>query len=976
LASVGAGVALRFALGSVLGTSVPYVTLYPAVVCAATMGGLGPGLLATALSLGTVFFLVPPLHPAGLTGDVVRAALFGVFSVAFSAFSEALRRAHAQSERDRELLHITLSSIGDAVISTDAGGKITFLNSVAEELTGWNRAEAAGKAIAEVFVVRNEMTGLAAEIPVDKVIREGIVVSLANHTVLRNKDGRDIPIEDSAAPIRGGDQQLLGAVLVFRDVTARRESEAALKKSEERLKLALEAGRIGVWDWDVVPDRVAWSERVYEIYGVEPGGFGGRAADFSALVHRDDRERVNAAVRASLETDVPFEVEFRAVHPRKGVIWIANSGVVHRNQKGEPVRMLGSVTDISEQKESEAKLRQQWQTFDTALSNTPDFNYVFDLEGRFTYVNRARLIRFQRTYEDVIGKNFHDLGYPTELAARFLREIRWVVDTQQTYRGESPMTWPSGETREYEYIFVPVISPDGVVEAVVGTTHDITELKIVQERLRASEERLTLALEAGGGIGTWDWDVVNDRAYVNRRFAELYSIDPEVAPSGVPVAEFLKAIHPEDLERVQQQLQTALNTGGAFDGEYRVVQTDGPVRWVYGRGSCRLNETGQPVRFSGVLFEISERKRAEQALKESEVRLRAIYDGMYEYMGVLSLEGKVLDCNPASLRFANNTLQDVVGQPFWETPWFIATPGMPERVRQAVAAVASGESVRTEMTLIRPSGEARIFDFSMNPLRNERGEVVMMVPEGRDITDQKRAEEELKRSNNELTRVNRELEEFAFVASHDLQEPLRMVNIYTQLILSDRGPNQADAAQYARYVRDGVERMEGLIHDLLTFSRAVHSDQSPAGTADLSAALEEATSVLKNRIDESGCIVQSGSLPLVRGDASQMAHVFQNLLSNAMKYSKQGIPPAIHVSAARDGNFWTVSIRDNGIGFEQRYAERIFGLFKRLHKGEYPGTGLGLAICKRIIERSGGRIWAEGRPGDGATFYFSLSGAE
>jgi light-regulated signal transduction histidine kinase (bacteriophytochrome) len=199
-----------------------------------------------------------------------------------------------------------------------------------------------------------------------------------------------------------------------------------------------------------------------------------------------------------------------------------------------------------------------------------------------------------------------------------------------------------------------------------------------------------------------------------------------------------------------------------------------------------------------------------------------------------------------------------------------------------------------------------------------------------------------------------------------------MVNIYTQLILEDIGQQGADIDLYAGFVREGVRRMEGLIQDLLTFSRAVHSEMVTVGAADLSDALGEALSVLKNRIEESGCVITADRLPTVRADVAQMAHVFQNLLSNALKYCKSGDVPAIHISARRDGNFWVVAIEDHGIGFEPRYAERIFGLFKRLYKEEYPGTGLGLAICKRIVERYGGRIWAEGQPGEGATFYFSL----
>jgi PAS domain S-box-containing protein len=382
-----------------------------------------------------------------------------------------------------------------------------------------------------------------------------------------------------------------------------------------------------------------------------------------------------------------------------------------------------------------------------------------------------------------------------------------------------------------------------------------------------------------------------------------------------------------------------------------------------------------PTREGGLSIyfrDVTAHKQAEARLRESEDRLRAIYDGTYEYIGLLAPDGTLLEANRASLEFAGNARDEVVGLPFWDMPWFTATAGAPEMIRQNLARAAQGEFVRFEATVRRPSGETPTFDISFHPIRNEQGEVVLIVPEGRDITERKRAEEQLLRSNEQLTRANRELEEFAYVASHDLQEPLRIVNIYTQLILQNLSGDKAKLTQFAGFVQQGVSRMDALIHDLLTFSRAVHAEELAVGTADLAASLREALSVLKNRIEECGCTITAEPLPMVRGDASHMAHVFQNLLSNALKYCKKDTPPEIRISAQRDGSHWTISVRDNGIGFEAQYAERIFGLFKRLHKEEYPGTGLGLAICKRIVERYGGRIWAEGSPGAGATFYFSL----
>jgi light-regulated signal transduction histidine kinase (bacteriophytochrome) len=248
------------------------------------------------------------------------------------------------------------------------------------------------------------------------------------------------------------------------------------------------------------------------------------------------------------------------------------------------------------------------------------------------------------------------------------------------------------------------------------------------------------------------------------------------------------------------------------------------------------------------------------------------------------------------------------------------------------------------------------------------GKVVSWVGTCTDIHEQKKDQEALRKAN-------RELEEFAYVASHDLQEPLRMVNIYTQLILRHVETEDPLMSQFAGYVSKGVIRMESLLRDLLSFSRSVHTEDAPLGAADLPAALTEALSVLKNRIEETSAFVKSESLPTTRGETTQIAQVFQNLISNSLKYRGQAAP-VVEISSERQGDRWVISVRDNGIGFEPQYAERIFGLFKRLHKEEYPGTGLGLAICKRIVERYGGRMWAESAPGEGSVFHFALPSVE
>ena len=359
-------------------------------------------------------------------------------------------------------------------------------------------------------------------------------------------------------------------------------------------------------------------------------------------------------------------------------------------------------------------------------------------------------------------------------------------------------------------------------------------------------------------------------------------------------------------------------------------------------------------------WESLERMRVEAALRQSEAQLRALVTASSDVLYRMSpdwTEMHQLD----GRSFLSETESS-------STTWlqkYIQPDDQPHVLAAIREAVRTKGIFELEHRVLRVDGTPGWTLSRAVPLLDTQGEITEWFGAASDVTERKRAEEELRLSH-------RELEEFAYIASHDLQEPLRMVNIYTQLILKYVKDQDTALDEYAEFVRQGVTRMQVLIRDLLTYSRTVHREPLPVGTADLSVSLGEAVSVLQNRIEESGATITASPLPAVRGDTKQMAQVFQNLLSNALKYRQPDIAPNIEILAERDGAQWIISVRDNGIGFDPQYAERIFGLFKRLHTDEYPGTGLGLAICQRVIERYGGRLWAEGRPGQGATFFFAL----
>jgi signal transduction histidine kinase len=226
----------------------------------------------------------------------------------------------------------------------------------------------------------------------------------------------------------------------------------------------------------------------------------------------------------------------------------------------------------------------------------------------------------------------------------------------------------------------------------------------------------------------------------------------------------------------------------------------------------------------------------------------------------------------------------------------------------------------------------------------------------------------------ELMQVNAELEQFAYAASHDLQEPLRMVKLYSQLLARRcAGALDETGIEFISIIEKGVDRMHDLIEDLLAYSRITHDDSRNLKPVELDAIVQRTLDGLRPALQENEATVTVGALPKVLGDGERMFHVFQNLVSNSLKY-RNSHPPRIDISASREGGEWVVSVKDNGIGFEQQYAEDVFGLFKRLHGSKYPGTGIGLAIARRVIEQHGGRIWAQSVPNEGTSFFFTVKG--
>ncbi len=492
--------------------------------------------------------------------------------------------------------------------------------------------------------------------------------------------------------------------------------------------------------------------------------------------------------------------------------------------------------------------------------------------------------------------------------------------------------------------------------------------------------------------------------------------------------------------------------------------------------------------------ELADQQQAAADLQKSEQKFRAVFDHMFQLIGILTPSGELIEANRTALDAIGMNLSDVVGQPFWETPWWTHSPQLQRQLKDATRRAAAGELVRFEAEHILVDGSSIFVDFSMKPVLDERGQVVALIPEGRDISDRKRVETQLreqeaflksiydrteqaifvvnvglagelryagfnpvseryagvthaqiqdktpaeafgadlggilrqnyerclqagtsityeervdfvshiiwtlttlvplrdaqgriyriigtatdisdrKRQEEDLARSNAELQQFAYVASHDLQEPLRMVTSYLEL-LERRYKGQLDpkADQFINYAVDGAVRMQTLINALLTYSRVGSTTQSYEAV-DLAEVLQDVLTNLQVTIAQNDAIVTHDPLPQVNGNCIQLIQLLQNLISNGIKFRREDAP-RIHIGVKRLADKWLFSIRDNGIGIEAQYTDRIFIIFQRLHsRAEHPGTGIGLSICKKIVERHGGKLWVESQPEKGSTFHFTL----
>ena len=612
---------------------------------------------------------------------------------------------------------------------------------------------------------------------------------------------------------------------------------------------------------------------------------------------------------------------------------------------------------------TEETLRHSEEKYRMLVDGVRDYAiFMLDLRGQILSWNAgAEKVKGYKA-EEIIGHNFSCFFPPEEIKQGRPEELLRLTAITGRQEEQRMRIRKDGSRFLANIIFTALRDRDGNLQGFSEFSHDLSESKESGAKYRglleAAPDAMVVVNQSGEIVLL---NVQAEKQFGYRRDELVGQKVKNIIPEG-----FAERLIADGTRSAAEALAQQIGTGIELSGR-RKDGSEFPIEIM-----LSPLESAEGILVTAAIRNISTRKDAEEHLAQMEGRYRGLLEAAPDAMVVVNQSGEIVLLNVQAEKQFGYRRDELVGQRVKN----IIPEGFAERLiadgtRSAAEALAQQIGTGIELSGRRKNGSEFPIEIMLSPLENAEG--ILVTAAIRNISVRKDADLQLVQKVEELNRSNEELQQFSYVASHDLQEPLRMVASYTQLLASRyKGKLDADAEEFIDFAVDGCNRMQRLIQDLLAYSRS-GTDGKALQKRSSEDALNNALKNLSGTLAESGAVVTHDALPVITTDDTQLEHVFQNLVGNAIKYRGTEVP-TVHISAARKGlDEWTFSVRDNGLGIEAQYFERIFILFQRLHgRTEFQGTGIGLAICKKIVEGLGGRIWVESQLGKGSTFYFAL----
>lgn len=928
---------------------------------------------------------------------LLTLALVGLVLLIVTRSRRRAELAVATVQAQRERLRVTLASIGDAVISTDTQGQITSLNAVAESLTGWANDQAIGHSLTDVFQIINETTRLPVENPALRAIASGVIVGLANHTILIGKQGMETFIDDSAAPIRDATGKVIGCVLVFRDIGARKLEEqqqlerqrlvtlradvsdaiagthgtsVALQKVCEAFVNHLQVAFARIWTVDeaqAVLELKASAGMYTHLDGphcrVPVGEYkigriaGNRRPHLTNSVCGDpevsDQEWAKKEGMVAF-AGYPLLLEDRVV----GVVAMFSRQPLSDGVISDLAPLADAIAQFIDRRQTEQQNRMTRSRLQSTLTASEIGTWEFDVAANTVWADENLARMFQVDPEDAAGGRLdaylRDV-HPDDLQ-RVMSTIQRAIDHEDSYEAEYRLVHADGTQRWVEARGRVERDSDGTAVRLPGVVLDITARKRVEEQLRESQDQLRMTLESAE-VGTWHIYPETMGFEADERFHAIFGRPGQ----SMTYHDAIDCIADEDREHVLASVAESIRADDPkpYAVEHRIVLLDGSLRWVFAKGRANF-EGGRVLSFDGTVTDITDRKRVDELIRDAESQFRLLADHIPQLAWIpdAGSEGQVNWYNQNWYDYTGTTFNEMQG-----TGWQkLMHPDHAQRViAKFVQHVRDCTEWEDTFPLRGKDGRYRWFLSRMNVIRNEAGQVTRMFGTNTDIDEQLQMAETLRQTALQLSEADQRKDEFLATLAHELRNPLAPIKNAVQLMAMT--PLNEETEELRQTMARQVEQLVRLIDDLLDVSRISRGKiVLRREVVDLAAIVDAAVEASTTFVNESGqslTVDCPRDLIFVDVDPARITQVISNLLNNSAKYSDAG--SQIQLAVGVDNGMAVIRVRDDGIGIAADRLDEIFQMFSQisdsLERGA-AGLGIGLTLVKTLVEMHGGTVAA------------------
>jgi PAS domain S-box-containing protein len=898
------------------------------------------------------------------------------------AMNQQLNSAYLTVQDSERKLEVTLNSIADAVIATDREARITLMNHVAELLTGWTQDEAVGRPIPEIFKIINKETRHPIAVPVIETLLYGTAQG-SSDSILILRDGNQCNIANSCAPIRDHDGQVIGAVLVFRDITAENAAQQALLDSNELVKTILGTVADGIVTFHVRSNMIETVNPAAEkMFGYEPNELIGKR--FSSIVpelnedkgsldyyNTTEEERANGLVRevtGRLKNGQTFPMEIAVSEMRLG---------------GQRF-FTGVLRNITARKHAEAVMRESEYRYRNLFDSIDEGFCVAEMIYENGKIVDQLFLEINPSFEKQSGLR--------NAQGRFLREL--VPDLESDWFTAFEHVLQTGEPVRFEYeakafhrwldIYTCRLGEPGSKKMAILFT-DVTERKRSEQALRESDERVRLATEATG-VGIWEWNTAEDSMRWDAQMFRIYGVDP--TPDGLVKREdWLQHLLPDD-RRAQQESDQSLTFRERSSHEFHIHRAgdEHEVRHIQSVETVRVDSRGNIESIVGTNLDITELKRTEAILRDSERHLRAVIDALPVAIYTTDANGILTHYNQAAVEFSGRTPE--IGKDQWSINDKLYNPNgepMPvERCHMAIALREDRQLLGAEAIAARPDGSRIWFTAHPTPLHDTHGKLIGGINMMIDITERKRLDQvllenniELKKAKNLAEKANRAKSDFLSNMSHELRTPLSAILGFAQLIEASNPPPTPSQKRSVDQILQAGWYLLDLINEILDLT-LIESGRMPVSmeTVSLAELIYECETMIEPQALNRNITMHFPKFEqpvIVRADSTRLKQALINLLSNAIKYNRQYGEVNVTCSEC-DTNRIRISVEDTGEGLPPEKLSQLFQPFNRLGKenSSEEGTGIGLVMTKRLVKLMGGNIHVKSTLGKGTTFSIDL----